>query len=110
MKKNKKQIKLKRWVKVVLGMLKFGVKVAIVVLAVLAVKNHIIDVKAQNEAKEKEVVMNYIQCLEDNFTQRDYCSKKVSDTNYRMLDQKLEKYGYEYKQVGLDLYVVEIEK
>ena len=110
MKKNKKKVKLKNWVKVVLGLIKFSAKVAIVILAVITIKNHIMEVKAYNEAKEKEVVMNYIQCLEDNFTQRDYCSKKVSDTSYIILDQKLEKYGYGYKQVGYDLYVIEIEK
>lgn len=87
-----------------------GLKVTIVLLAVLLVKDKITTVNAKNAIKEDEIMLNYIECLKDNFTQRDYCSRKVSNTNYRILDQKLEKYGYKYKQVGYDLYLVNIDE
>lgn len=81
----------------------------LVVLGVLVV-NQVNLVKEQNAQQEKELVESYVECLQDNFTQRDYCARQVSDTNYRILDQKLEKYGYTYKQVGYDLYLEKVEK
>lgn len=81
----------------------------LVVLGVLVV-NQVNLVKEQNTQQEKELVESYVECLQDNFTQRDYCARQVSDTNYRILDQKLEKYGYKYIQKGYDLYVEKVEK
>ena len=52
------------------------------------------------------MVETYVTCLKDNWTQRDYCAKKQG-ANYIILDRQLEKYGYTYKQVGYDLFVVE---
>lgn len=52
------------------------------------------------------MVETYVTCLKDNWTQRDYYAKKQG-ANYIILDQQLEKYGYTYKQVGYDLFVVE---
>lgn len=81
----------------------------LVVLGVLLV-NQVNLVKEQNAQQEKELVESYVECLQDNFTQRDYCARQVSDTNYRILDQKLEKYGYQYTQKGYDLYIEKVEK
>ena len=52
------------------------------------------------------MVETYVTCLKDNWAQRDYCAKKQG-ANYIILDQQLEKYGYTYKQVGYDLFIVE---
>ena len=60
--------------------------------------------------QEEKLVNAYVECLQENHTQRYYCASQVSDTSYQVLDQKLEKYGYTYKQVGYDLYVVRVEK
>ena len=81
----------------------------LVVLGVLVV-NQVNLVKEQNAQQEKELVESYVECLQDNFTQRDYCARQISDTNYRILDQKLEKYGYKYTQKGYDLYIEKVEK
>ena len=96
----KKKLRLKWWVK---GL----IELVIVIVAICSLVNVVNAKKAQDAENEKQLVENYVQCLKDNFTQRDYCSRQVSNTNYRILDQKLEKYGYSYEQVGYDLYVVE---
>lgn len=67
-------------------------------------------VKQNNALQEEKLINAYIECLQENFTQRDYCSKQVSDVSYKVLDKKLEKYGYTYKQKGYDLYLVRVEK
>ena len=61
----------------------------------------------QNRIKEERAMMEtYVTCLKDNWTQRDYCARKQG-SNYIILDQQLDKYGYKYKQVGYDLILVE---
>ena len=35
---------------------------------------------------------------------------KDENTRYKIIDQKLEKYGYNYNQVGYDLFVEKVEK
>lgn len=67
-------------------------------------------VKQNNALQEEKLVNAYVECLEDNFTQRYYCASQVSNTSYQILDQKLEKYGYTYKQVGYDLFIEKVEK
>lgn len=99
-------MKRRRLKKGIRRLIKFG----IVLLAILSIMDVAESAKMKREIEEKQVMENYIQCLQDNFTQRDYCSRQVSGTNYRILDQKLEKYGYTYKQVGYDLYLVQIDK
>ena len=81
----------------------------ILVLGVLVV-NQVNLVKENNKLEEEKLVNAYVECLKENHTQRYYCANKVSNTSYQMLDQKLEKYGYTYKQVGYDLFVEKIEK
>ena len=81
----------------------------VLVLGVLVV-NQVNLVKENNKLEEEKLVNAYIECLENNHTQRDYCARQVSDTSYQVLDQKLEKYGYTYKQVGYDLFVEKVEK
>lgn len=105
----KKVVLKKKW-RIIFGIVKFLIKVGIVLLAILLIKDRINTVKAQNIAEENRIMNAYIECLKDNHTQRDYCARQVSNTNYRILDQKMEKYGYKYKQVGYDLYLVDINK
>ena len=81
----------------------------ILVLGVLVV-NQVNFVKENNKLEEEKLVNAYVECLQGNHTQRYYCANKVSNTSYQILDQKLEKYGYTYKQVGYDLFVEKVEK
>ena len=87
--------KLKMWVKVVL--------VAILIGGLIILYNNI---KQNRMKEERAMVETYVTCLNENWTQRDYCAKKQG-ANYIILDQQLEKYGYTYKQVGYDLFIVE---
>ena len=70
--------------------------------------NQINNVKEENKRNEERLVQEYVQCLEDNFTQRDYCARQVG-SEYHYMDLLIEKYGYTYKQVGYDLYLVNSE-
>lgn len=81
----------------------------VLVLGVLVV-NQVNLVKENNKLEEEKLVNAYVECLRENHTQRYYCASQVSDTSYQILDQKLEKYGYTYKQVGYDLFVEKVEK
>ena len=47
------------------------------------------------QQREKETMTKYIECLKENFTQRDYCARKLHES-YTFLDRKLEDYGYCY--------------
>ena len=82
---------------------------AVLVFGVVLV-NQVNLVKENNALQEEKLVNAYIECLENNHTQRDYCARQVSNTSYQVLDQKLEKFGYTYKQVGYDLYLEKVEK
>ena len=90
-----KRRKLKMWVKVMLVVILIG---GLIILYNNAKQNRI--------KEERAMVETYVTCLNENWTQRDYCAKKQG-ANYIILDQQLEKYGYTYKQVGYDLFVVE---
>lgn len=92
-----KKINLKRITFIIVGLL-------LVTAFAVAYNNY----KTNEKIKEQELVNNYITCLKENFTQRDYCGRKVSNTDYRFLDQLIKQYGYDYKQVGYDLYVIEL--
>jgi hypothetical protein len=61
-------------------------------------------VKVANIEEENHMVHEYVACLQDNHTQRDYCARKQGASYYYM-DQLVEKYGYEYTQVGKDLFI-----
>lgn len=65
--------------------------------------------KQSQKIKEQEMINNYVECLKSNYTQRNYCSKKVSHTDYRILDQLMTKYGYQYKKVNNDLIVIKVK-
>ena len=82
---------------------------AILVLGVLVI-NQVNLIKENDKLKEEKLVNAYVECLRENHTQRYYCASQVSDTSYQTLDQKLEKYGYTYKQVGYDLFIAKVEK
>ena len=83
--------------------------VLVLVMGVLVV-NQVNLQKENNKLEEEKLVNAYVECLRENHTQRYYCASQVSDTSYQILDQKLEKYGYTYKQVGYDLFVEKVEK
>lgn len=82
--------------------------IAIVTAVLTLGYNQIQNVKEQNKLEEERLVNEYVQCLEDNWTQRDYCARQVG-SEYHYMDLLIEKYGYTYKQVGYDLYVVKSE-
>ena len=82
---------------------------AILVLGVLVI-NQVNLVKENNKIEEEKLVNAYVECLQENHTQRYYCASQVSNTSYQILDQKLKNYGYSYKQVGYDLFVEKVEK
>lgn len=84
--------------------------VLVVLVLGVVIVNQVNLVKENNKLEEEKLVNAYITCLEENYTQRNYCANKVSDTSYQILDQKLEKYGYTYKQVGYDLFIEKVEK
>lgn len=84
--------------------------VLVVLVLGVVIVNQINLVKENNKLEEEKLVNAYIECLQENHTQRYYCASKVSDTSYQILDQKLEKYGYTYKQVGYDLFIEKVEK
>jgi len=79
--------------------------IVIIVLGVMLV-NQYKSYQVEQQKQEQQLVNDYVECLQDNFTQRNYCANKVSKTNYRVLDQLIEKYGYTYQQNGYDLKVV----
>ena len=90
-----KRRRLKMWVKVTLVIILIG--------GLIILHNN----AKQNRIKEERAMMEtYVTCLKDNWTQRDYCARKQG-SNYIILDQQLDKYGYKYKQVGYDLILVE---
>lgn len=93
-----KKVNLKRNIYIIIGLL-------LTTIFIFVYNN----CKTSGKIKEQELVDNYINCLRENFVQRDYCSKKVSNTDYRFLDQLIKQYGYDYKQVGYDLYIVEVK-
>ena len=84
--------------------------VLVILVLGIVVVNQVNLIKENNKLEEEKLVNAYIECLQKNHTQRYYCANQVSDTSYQILDQKLEKFGYTYKQVGYDLYLEKVEK
>ena len=83
--------------------------VLVLVMGVLVV-NQVNLQKENNKLEEEKLVNAYVECLENNFTQRNYCAKQVSDKSYQTLDNLIKKYGYIYTQQGYDLIVEKVEK
>lgn len=83
--------------------------VLFIIGGVLLVSKGISNARAAALESERAAVEEYVTCLKENFTQRDYCARKQGQ-NYHLLDQQMKKYGYDYVQKGYDLYVVEIDK
>lgn len=86
------------------------INVVIIIMLGVVVVNQVNLVKENNKLEEEKLVNAYIECLQENHTQRYYCASQVSDTSYQVLDQLVEKYGYTYNQVGYDLFVEKVEK
>lgn len=84
--------------------------VLVILILGFVVVNQVNLIKENNKLEEEKLVNAYIECLQKNHTQRYYCASKVSNTSYQILDQKLEKFGYTYKQNGYDLYLEKVEK
>ena len=81
----------------------------ILVLGVLVI-NQVNLVKENNKLEEEKLVNAYVECLQENHTQRYYCANKVSNKSYKALDKLVEKYGYTYKQNGYNLFIEKVEK
>jgi hypothetical protein len=86
------------------------INVLVVLVLGVVIVNQINLVKEHNALQEEKLVNAYVECLQENHTQRYYCASQVSDTSYQVLDQLVEKYGYTYKQVGYDLFIEKVEK
>lgn len=86
------------------------INVVIIIMLGVVLVNQVSLVKENNKLEEEKLVNAYIECLQENHTQRYYCASQVSDTSYQVLDQLVEKYGYTYNQVGYDLFVEKVEK
>ena len=89
--------KIRKWVKVVIIIL------ALVIIALLMKQN-----KINRELEEKQNVAQYIECLQDNFMQRNYCGNKINK-DYRIMDQLIKKYGFDYEEKGKDLIIVKVD-
>ena len=76
--------------------------IAIILILGFIMKN----VSKKNEEYRKGLVEQYTTCLKEHWTQRSYCAEQVG-RDYHYLDRLIQKYGYSYKQVGYDLYLVE---
>lgn len=83
--------------------------IMIIIVIVLFV-NKVNTIKENNKLQEKKLVNDYVECLNNNHTQRYYCASKVSNISYKTLDQLVEKYGYAYRQVEYDLSIEKVEK
>lgn len=86
------------------------VNVLVLVVLGIVLVNQVNVIKENNKLEEEKLVNAYVECLQENHTQRYYCASQVSDTSYQILDQLVEKYGYTYKQVGYDLFIEKVEK
>lgn len=82
----------------------------IIMVVIVLFVNKVNTIKENNKLQEKKLVNDYVECLKDNYTQRYYCSNKVSNKSYKELDKLVEKYGYTYKQVGYNLFIEKVEK
>lgn len=82
----------------------------IIIIVMVLFVNKVNTIKENNKLQEKKLVNDYVECLNNNHTQRYYCASKVSNISYKTLDQLVEKYGYAYKQVGYDLSIEKVEK
>ena len=83
--------------------------IMIIIVIVLFV-NKVNTIKENNKLQERKLVNDYVECLNNNHTQRYYCASKVSNKSYKALDKLVEKYGYAYRQVGYDLTIKKVEK
>lgn len=86
--------------------LKTGLGIGLIIIAGVGLKIANNNYQENKRIQEKELVSKYVTCLEENFTQRYYCAETL-DSNYYYLDSLIKEYGYEYEQVGYDLYVKE---
>lgn len=81
----------------------------ILIYAILALLGVLITVsnintKAQYKNRQ-EAIIKYVYCLKNNFVQRDYCARQLN-SDYIILDQWFHEFGFSYKQIGYDLYII----
>lgn len=84
--------------------LRKGVKITIIILALIIISLIIKNYQENKEQKESILVIQYIECLQNNFMQRDYCGSKMNK-DYKIMDQLIKKYGYDYEEKGKDLII-----
>lgn len=82
-------------------------KVLVVLVILLAFMLAGMNAKKTLQQREKETMIQYIECLKENFTQRDYCARKLNES-YAFLDRKLTDYGYCYVSDGVNLYLKQL--
>ena len=88
--------------------LKKGVKITIIILALIIISLIIKNYQENKEQEESILATQYIECLQNNFMQRDYCGKQLNQ-EYKIMDQLIKKYGYKYEEKGKDLIIVKVD-
>lgn len=81
------------------------IAVAVIIGGIAFARNALENYETQRKAEERALVDNYVYCLDNNWTQRDYCARGVGKS-YQYMDSLIEKYGYTYEQRGKDLYLI----
>ena len=89
--------------KVVIGLL------IILILITIILHNIFAEITIHNQMKEQQRVNEYIECLENNNMQRDYCARK-QESSYYYMDKLTEKYGYTYEINNKDIKIVKVGK
>ena len=79
----------------------------LLLLAIIGIKSLINSINIQNQLKEQNKVQQYVECLENNNMQRDFCARK-QESSYYYMDNLIKKYGYTYIQENKDLKIVKV--
>ena len=89
--------------KVVIGLL------IILIIITIILHNIFAEITIHNQMKEQQRVNEYVECLENNNMQRDYCARK-QESSYYYMDNLVKKYGYSYEINNKDLKIVKVGK
>ena len=81
----------------------------IIILLIMGLKSIFDGITIQNQIKEQNKVQQYVECLEQNNMQRDYCARK-QESSYYYMDNLIKRYGYTYIQDNKDLKIVKVGK
>jgi len=81
----------------------------ILILITIILHNIFAEITIHNQIKEQQRVNEYVECLENNNMQRDYCARK-QESSYHYMDKLIKKYGYTYIQENKDIKIVKVGK